>query len=368
MYDRGYVRIRSKGRTALVLRESMNRLSTIKKIVFDCDGVLVDSRSSYDLTILETLKYIFKPVNSRARIGRNQIEKLRFTGLYNNEWDTVYALSIFTFSMLSRDSSADVNRWLEGKVATGNIEESKEDNLEFEFNNFLSSLKNDPTKDAERYARTLSSQRGISQELDKFLRLLNWPGYPSQSLLVKLFDSRYYGRSLYKKIYGLEPPLDVDRGLIENEKPLASEDSLARLIGCTKSPLLMLTGRSKIGAEHVLGSLANYFDMDSSVFIEDLMRHDMGKAKGMKKPSPSGLIELARGSVTLYVGDSAEDIQMTKLAKDKSVDIYFAAVTGFKEDPSLAEKYFTSERADILVKTVDDLSDVYLGLSSRELK
>lgn len=366
MYLDEYVKSQSSRRTALLLKDSINGLAYIKRIVFDCDGVLVDIRNSYDLTIIETLEYIFKPVGLKARIGRSEIERLRFTGLYNNDWDTTYALSVLVFSSLSSSSRTAVNCWLR----TGTIIESEEgldgESLMSRFDTFLRSLKNDPTKDVEECARTVLSERGSSCELDEFLGLLNWPNIPSRSLLVKLFDSRYYGRPLYERIYGEEPPLPIDHGLIENEKLLVSEDTLAKLTKHVESPLLMITGRSRIGVEHVLGSLAKHFDMDSSVFIEDLMRHDLEKANNLKKPSPYYLIELAGGLKTLYVGDSAEDMQMVELANRALSQILFAGVIGFKEDRQTAEKYFMAKGADMIVETVEDLSAVLSHLSSGE--
>jgi phosphoglycolate phosphatase-like HAD superfamily hydrolase len=63
--------------------------------------------------------------------------------------------------------------------------------------------------------------------------------------------------------------------------------------------------------------------------------------------------------MTLYVGDSAEDIMMANSAKKSSTNILFAGITGLKENPKSAEKFFMEYSADLIVKSVDDLADLY---------
>jgi phosphoglycolate phosphatase-like HAD superfamily hydrolase len=135
-----------------LLNRSLGKLNSANRIVFDCDGVLVDSRNSYDSAIIEVLNHIFRPLMKKSPLDRTQIEKLRETGLYNNEWDAVYALTVFIFSQLSRESAQAILFWLEyDKLNQGN-EEINEKSLRLQFRTFLSSLKTDPIYDVDKYA------------------------------------------------------------------------------------------------------------------------------------------------------------------------------------------------------------------------
>jgi len=341
-----------------LLNRSLGKLNSANHLVFDCDGVLVDSRNSYDSTIIEVLNYIFRPLRKKSPIDRTQIEKLRESGLYNNEWDAVYALTVFIFSQLSRESAKAILFWLKCGGFNQASEEINEKSLQLQFKTFLSSLKTDPISDVDKYAISTCNKKGTLDEFQQLIEELGVPLNPSKSSLVKLFDSIYYGNKIYKKIYGSRPILTRE-GLIGNERAAVNEKSFKKLGTDIGLPFFMLTGRSRIGVEHVLGSLIEYFDLDSSIFIEDVVRRDNKKAIPMKKPSPLPLLNLAGNSVTLYVGDSSEDVLMANNAKKSLTQIMFAGITGLKEDPLAVEKFFIEQGADLIVKSVDDLATLY---------
>ena len=56
-------------------------------IGFDMDGVLIDTSQSYDLCILETVKYF-----SKHQLNVDNIQKLRSKGGFNNDWDLTQGL------------------------------------------------------------------------------------------------------------------------------------------------------------------------------------------------------------------------------------------------------------------------------------
>ena len=66
-------------------------------ILFDIDGVLVDTRSSYNTTIKETVKHIASIINPSLDnviplVTDDLIFKFRQSGKFNNDVDTSYAL------------------------------------------------------------------------------------------------------------------------------------------------------------------------------------------------------------------------------------------------------------------------------------
>ena len=343
----------------MVLNKSLNRLDSVKRLVFDCDGVIIDTRNSYDSSVIEVLRYIFKPLTREIVIDKGQIERLKSTGLYNNEWDTVYAFTIFVFSQLPKESAKRVLLWLKFGKSVQKIEKTSKESLKLPFGSFLKRLRNDPIDDAEEYARSICTLNNTLYEFDLFLHELGRPSSPSKSLLVKLFDSIYYGSQIYRTVYGSEPLLKKKKGLIKNEQVVVSRKSCKTLGDKIGLPFLMLTGRSKIGVEHVLDVLAKYFDFNNSIFIEDILRFDNTKAIPIKKPSPLPLLNLADNFMTLYVGDSAEDVMMANSAKKSSTKILFAGITGLKENPRSLEKFFMEYDADLIMKSIDDLAELY---------
>jgi phosphoglycolate phosphatase-like HAD superfamily hydrolase len=105
-----------------------------------------------------------------------------------------------------------------------------------------------------------------------------------------------------------------------------------------------------------LASLLKYFNLTSSIFIEDLIRIDRNIAKLMKKPASSSLIKMSKGTnLTLYVGDSTEDILMVNNARQENPKILFAGITGTKENQNIIEEFFIRLNADIIAQSVRGL-------------
>ena len=82
----------------------MDLLGRVDAAAFDCDGVLVDARRSYDETIrvvVETMVEETTRVKLRlARATPRLIATMRRTGGFNSDWDTSYALTLFALVAL----------------------------------------------------------------------------------------------------------------------------------------------------------------------------------------------------------------------------------------------------------------------------
>lgn len=355
-----YVSVMVNDDVVLFKKSSIPRLKLTQKVVFDCDGVLVDCRNSYDVTIKDVVNHLFKPISSGSQlIGDTEIEKMRYTGLYNNEWDSCFALVLYVFGQLNMKQCNSVISGLQAKQHMRTSPAIDNVTLLSSFDVFVKGLKSDPIKDAMEYAEKLCMSNGTAMELGLLIKLIGLPNKPMESYLVNLFDSIYYGRELYSKVYGKASILNRERGLIENEKVMIDEKELEAFTGLVKSPFLLLTGRSRIGTEHVLGNLTDYFDVNSSIFIEDILRKDYNGGVKMKKPSATPLLKMADELNTLYVGDSSEDVLMAGIAQQSSPRISFAGVTGLHQDPDSMVQFFMSSRADIIVRTVADLVKTY---------
>src|SRR5918912_3558617 len=72
--------------------------------IFDVDGVLVDTRKSYNTAISKTVDFVVQRITGRSNlnglVNQEIISKFRRTGGFNNDADTSYAICLATLSNL----------------------------------------------------------------------------------------------------------------------------------------------------------------------------------------------------------------------------------------------------------------------------
>ena len=89
-----------------VNRSSIGLLGKVDAVVFDCDGVLIDARRSYDATIRVVVETMVEEMTGvRLRLARaipRLIATMRSTGGFNSDWDTTYAMTLFSLVALRR--------------------------------------------------------------------------------------------------------------------------------------------------------------------------------------------------------------------------------------------------------------------------
>ncbi len=145
-------------------------------IIFDIDGVLIDTRKSYIESIKQTVQYIVKRNNPtidnvESLVTDDMIFNFRKSGMFNNDADTSYA---FILSIVCGPSKiSDLHIFLEN--ITGNATTNGIKSVE----NFLL----DYSKDKEKVIRTM--------------RMLNYPGDIHSSIVARVFDEYFYGPSLF---------------------------------------------------------------------------------------------------------------------------------------------------------------------------
>lgn len=94
-------------------------------IVFDVDGTLVDSRWSYNATIVNTVKAFFgwaTGVFPSEEEILGAVSKLRLTGGFNNDWDTSFTVLVGLLSGLTdqalRSIAGDDFEFFSGKPSS----------------------------------------------------------------------------------------------------------------------------------------------------------------------------------------------------------------------------------------------------------
>jgi len=350
-----YLRVPSPrgGNGFAVNKSSMGILRKVDAVAFDCDGVLVDARRSYDATIrvvVETMVDEMAGVRLRlARVMPGLIATIRRTGGFNSDWDTSYALTLFSLVALKQQKDA------RGGKGPGATEALKR---------ITAAFGSAPrVRGQEAVDSFLDSEfPSLKDGLDRSREFLEYPRAPPDGRMTTVFDELYFGASLFERIHGV-PAKTRTKGLIELERILVDRgtlESLEKILGGAR--LAMVTGRPFIGTEHSLGKrLMRHFDKDASVFIGDAdidldLRAEYDR---YRKPSPEALIrarEKLSSETLLYVGDSAEDLMMVQEARRRGLDGYlFAGVYQTSPVQADQESFFLREGSDVVVETVNQV-------------
>ena len=86
---------------------SQNNINNIDTIIFDCDGVLIDTKKSYDKCIELTISYILKNILnkkfSKFKISKTTIDQFRQTGGFNNDYKCCYIIILKILSMMPKN-------------------------------------------------------------------------------------------------------------------------------------------------------------------------------------------------------------------------------------------------------------------------
>ncbi|MEM2515023.1 MAG: hypothetical protein QW419_00595, partial [Candidatus Caldarchaeum sp.] len=102
---REYLELRSSAGTAYVKYSFMERLPSVRSIVFDCDGVLIDEKTSYDQVIREVTVRLVTLLTgfeiAESAIPSEVIYAVRSVGSFNNDCDTVTLLVEWIVDMVS---------------------------------------------------------------------------------------------------------------------------------------------------------------------------------------------------------------------------------------------------------------------------
>jgi len=296
-------------------------------IILDCDGTLVDISESYNACIKHTVGFFLEKLDNKPWynfVTDRLIQILRASGGFNNDIDTSYVCILM--ALASKSNSIEDAREFAYKIA------SKSD------------------------ARGIVS---IEEALSNYdihypKNVLNYPS--KESILIRTFDEFFYGKELFKQIYGIDS--NIDHGFIEYDRLIITNDTLEYLKNKFNDNIAIVSGRSKIATKYTLKNMINKFNLNASVFIEDEERNGN---KMMSKPSPYSLIrslELMNVNKAICVGDSVEDLLMSKNAKKYGYDISFIGIYENGLDSNKQLSIFTELNADIIIRNVNLLPNV----------
>jgi phosphoglycolate phosphatase-like HAD superfamily hydrolase len=301
-------------------------------IIFDVDGVLLDVTKSYLYAIKKTAKYLIDypdPYghNIKKFLTDDLIFRFRRSGRFNNDIDTTYA--ILTSILCKSDDGTDLSKYL-SYIADKKTFEGLES--------------------VEAYLFSINYQR-----MRYLKEYLNYPGDVHNSIIARIFDEHYYGPKLFKKRYGIEAKYYFGEGLIRNEKKLINNHTMKKLYTYFGGKVGIVSGRSKLATIISLKSSQRYFNIQSSVFLDD-------ESRQYSKPNPYGLkkcIKRLRVNSAFYVGDSVEDIMMAAEANKEIKDsVAFIGVCGRDTRSQLIKKYFMKSGAYFVAEVTNDIPNI----------
>jgi phosphoglycolate phosphatase-like HAD superfamily hydrolase len=304
----------------------------IDAILFDVDGVLIDTRLSYNLAIKKTVKHVLALVSSVEPIqsvSDSILLRMRRTGGFNNDTDTTYAL-ILTSLVSQSTSTKELESLLfdiTNKIDVGGI------------------------ISVERYLSTVFSSTAV----EKIKHKLSYPGPVGRSMVTTVFDEVFYGAELFKQRYGIYPQYYFGDALINNEKVVITRRTTRFLSKRFDDRIGVVSGRSKLAFEYSLGGELSTFNREACIFLEDEPRKNA-------KPNPYGIkkaMKRMRAKHAIYVGDSVEDIIMVGKAKEEmGLEIEFMGVYGSSVKPVETRKFLKQKGAEIVLRSVNQVPNI----------
>ena len=358
-------------------------IKNINTVIFDCDGVLINSKNSYDKCIELTISYILRNMLNKQfisfKISKSTLELFRQTGGFNNDYKFCYVVILKIISMVPSSLSIDYEQEYD-MINTKNISNSfkrlKSIKLD-KINIYKKNVKINYTKELNELAKDIKKfdldsiesiiTKGLEVEQQNLInsskQLLNFTKDRKNNIITNVFDEFFYGKNLIKKARRTKKINFNRKGTIESEKLIVKESSLIALKSRFNRNISIVSGRGKIGTKFSLGKLFRFFNPDGNVFIEDLARIPRYGAR-IDKPNPVSLRKsasnLSRKGDILYVGDSMEDLLMTKAAgKSKNQKYIFAGIYGSSRSERNKIKLFKDNKADIIISNINDIPELF---------
>jgi len=326
---------------------TLRRCFHIDYIIFDIDGVLIDVKKSYNEAIKNTVQFVVRNLikkDLKDLITDQIILKFRKTGGFNNDTDTSYAIIL---ALLSYQD-----------LQNANLEKFLIDVAEHADETGIDSV--------EKYIKKLTPNKTFPnylKNIDKILDYLNYPGKVGDSIVSTVFDEFFYGQELFLKRYKIKSKHYFGKPLIENDRIVITDNTIRKLIERFNSKIAMVSGRSKIAAAYALDNKFYLLNEKNSIFLED-------EDRKFAKPNPYGLKKVINKINTrndiLYCGDSVEDLIMARRAEEElnqkniktKTSIIFCGIYGCSSNKDELISKFMEKKADIIIKSVNDLPHI----------
>ena len=300
------------------------KIQKFDSIIFDCDGVLVDIRNSYDYAINKTISAIIKELFN-DEIGDVVTSKIHFglksVGGFNDEVAVVYAI-VMTLAA-SKKSKIEFEKLIIDVIANSN--ESGINSIDDYF-------------------------KDQNIDLMKIKSKLDYENSRKISYIHRIFNQLFYGPKLYQEIFNEKSQFD-DEPLIDLDDIVLDNNLIFKLKNRFGTKISTVTGRGKFAFSYSMKNFLDNFDIENSVFLED-------RPLELAKPNPDSLIESISGinsKCSLYIGDSMEDLLMVQKCQEKGYDVSFCGIYGSSDEPELKYELFEKNKASFILESIQEL-------------
>lgn len=384
-----YLTFEFDGDNAYVKRESVSLVKDVDAAIFDCDGVLIDIRDSYDKAVSETVAFILRKFTgypfAKDMIDEETIFLFRKSGGFNNDWDICYGVLMFILYILpedlqeilgkaasnitSNEKAFDRLLLLEKRVKEKNIADMLNEtvvrDLIKELKDFTDNLDESGVLSVDKNLQRSFCGSG-RKYYDDLKHLLYYPAKVGQSVIPTVFEEIFCGAGLLTEVYGVKPVFYDGSGLIENEQVIVKPETLSRLSSILgKENLGIASGSRFQTARHVLGDVLSNFNSNGLVFLDDVEREEKrimkttGRAVNLKKPNSFSLLKASAGlrpfKGVLCVGDSMEDAFMVEEVRREDPRFMFAGVYRYSSSKKALLQSFLKARVDAILSSVNEI-------------
>lgn len=399
--SKGYLQTKVDGEEAYIRMNSLDKLRNVDAVIFDCDGVLIDVRESYNRAIPETVAYVVKELTGfpfpKNLVSREIIHSFKKSGGFNNDWDLVYAILMFILCNLPESFQEVFKKYMSPNryrhdpfrrflyVKEGVRKEYTPRGLDAVVIKLEAGLKEfaemfDVSGIASIEKRLVNLEnvpRSCYGYYASVKRFLSHPGDVSESIITRVFEEVFCGPQLFRDMYKRVPRFYQGRGFIEDERVIVlpkTLDQLASILG--KPNFGISSGRPLKLAKYTLKGLLEKFSPEALVFLGEVgtaERENVGEkgsAVNLGKPHPFSLLASSKGlepfKFALYVGDSMEDVIMVKEANKLDSRFLSAGVYGCSDCKEELLRSFLKAGSDLLLPSVNELPVILKTLKEKE--
>ena len=387
-------RLLNRQRQVYVRADAKEALRGIERIIFDFDGVLVQTSQSYRQTITAVVDYYFiELLGIRAKKGKlatlRDIQKFKDTGIYNNDWKLSYAFITYYLTLILKELEQkgvfnefinqfcnfqfkDIQSFIKSlKGVRGFLECYEVNKIDFVNlkDNGTTNLDVFLTQDKAEQPKTIEDIKG-TVEKQRLVKRLTPYDLEKPDLLKRLFEEIYLGKDLFTKIYGVPSVFNFDNSLIDVEEFIPTKKTM-ELLRKQFGTLGIYSGRPKPQGIYILEKYdyVGYFDEQESVFLGDLLKSEE-EMERLGKPDPTLFIELVEKMVgnetgVAYVGDGIADALLVEKAKAMGLEnLTFLGVLASSEDSNKLFTEYSKHGVDAVITDVNDIPYMFKNLGS----
>jgi len=390
----------NKERKIYFKKDSTKALSDITRVVFDFDGVLVQTSQSYRQTIRKVVDYYFLEIlglegekGKLASLG--DVQKFKDTGLYNNDWNLSHTIIIYYLSIILRRLQqkhvfknfakqfsniqfSEVHSFLQilGEVGdflrryginATELVNMKNDNA-VGLKSFLVQVNQNPLRTT---LEGVFPQVG-SEKLTLVRKLVPYD-LEKPDLLKRLFEESYLGEELFNRFYGIPSVFKFSESFLEKESFIPTKETL-EVLRLRFGKFAIYSERPRVQGMYILekNDYKGYFDEKGFIFQEDLVESGAG-GEGVRrgKPNPTFFIELVEklageGDGIAYVGDSVADVLLVENARREGLsNLSFLGVLCSSEYPNKLLSRYIRHEADAIITDVNDIPYLLTSLGGK---